>query len=65
MWRHLPENLLAVLFLTVTVVTMYCRPVTVPVRLLLVPVGWVLAFCVWVGIIWVACKFHDIWADRK
>jgi hypothetical protein len=65
MLGHWPENLLAVLFLLGTFLVMFCGSLSLPLRLLLVPVGWLLAFGVWVGVIWVVGKIHDKWMGRK
>jgi hypothetical protein len=59
MWGHWPEWLLVALFLVGGIVPLISVPVGWPFLLLLVPVGWILAFGAWVGIIWLATKLHD------
>ena len=60
--QHWREQLLALLFLVGTLIPFLILPRSsagILIQVELVPIGWALAFAVWVGVVWVACWFHD------
>ena len=59
--RHWPEHLLAFLFLVGTLVPLLVIPRSAGllVQFGLVPVGWIVAFALWAGVVWVTCWLYD------
>ena len=65
MFGHWPEKLLSALLLLGAFLPVAFRPQSLLYYLLLVLAGVLLAFGVWVGVIRIACKIHDLRVKRN